>query len=259
VYRNVRADGRNIRIKPGEPEEVRALRAEISAQSMHFNWFGPLTFEVMLSVLRTQLGDRPARLLDVGCGNGEFLRQFLAENPSRTAAGIDAVPMHLENSRNRLAPFGDRAVLKEDILENIDSWPQLGPFDAITVANVFHFINEEDLDPAMAGLFACLKPGGVLLTTQHTERSPQLKEIYKAGERHFHERFQPTGELKTEIEKLRAKVDQFRKAGVPVGLDTNNVLHSIESLRTSMTSAGFTSVDVLFKLFGSAMLIGIRP
>jgi SAM-dependent methyltransferase len=249
------AGARHVHEKDGESAETRALRAEICARSMHLNWFGPMTFDVMLACLPHEA----YRLLDVGCGNGEFAARFLERNTGASCVCVDVIPMHLEVSRTRLRAYGDRAAFVEDALEGVGNWNSMGSFQAITVANVLHFIDDQDLDLVMRGLFSLLVPGGRLLTVQFVKPPEAMKAVYKDGQRALHERFQPTGADKEILDDLRARRKAIEAEGKPIGLDTRNIFHTPERLDLSLRQAGFVHVDTVLKIFGSEMLVAVRP
>jgi SAM-dependent methyltransferase len=92
--------------------------------------------------LRGQLPPAPARLLEVGCGQGELTTALAVDGYD--ALGIDP-----------RAPAGDRfRRIRLDDLGVED-----GPFDAVVAAHVFHHVR--DLDHALDRVVALLRPGGV--------------------------------------------------------------------------------------------------
>jgi 2-polyprenyl-3-methyl-5-hydroxy-6-metoxy-1,4-benzoquinol methylase len=90
----------------------------------------------------------PARVLEVGCGQGA-LTTVLA------VAGYDVLGI------DPLAPPGDhfRRVLLEDLA------PEEGPFDAVVASHSLHHIR--DLGPALDRIAALLCAGGVLVLDEH--------------------------------------------------------------------------------------------
>jgi SAM-dependent methyltransferase len=97
-----------------------------------------------LDFTREHLPPAPARVLEVGCGQGELTTAL-------AAAGYDALGI------DPGAPQGDlfRRVLVEDLE------PEEGPFDAVVAVHSLHHIR--DLDSALDRMVALLRPGGALL------------------------------------------------------------------------------------------------
>lgn len=76
------------------------------------------------------------RLLDVGCGTGNFLRRWLEHCPNGRAVGIDLSPKMLALAEKNLAPFRDRVEL---VLGDAEHLPFADEsFDAITCVHSFH-------------------------------------------------------------------------------------------------------------------------
>ena len=94
---------------------------------------------------REHLPPPPARILDVGCGQGELTTAL-------AAAGYDAIGI------DPSAPQGER--FRRIRLEDVDPVED-GPFDAVVAARSLHPIR--DLDLALDRIAALLVPGGVLV------------------------------------------------------------------------------------------------
>lgn len=92
---------------------------------------------------RSQCG----RVLDVGCGDGSFLRN--AADMGWTAVGTDTDPLVVSNARKAGLD------VRQGTIEEVD-----GPFDAITISHVIEHVH----DPVgvIRSCFARLAPGGTL-------------------------------------------------------------------------------------------------
>ena len=101
-----------------------------------------------LDFARGHLPSPPARLLEVGCGQGELTTAL-------AVAGYDVLGI------DPLAPQGDRfrRVLLEDIL------PEEGPFDAVVATHALHHIR--DLEQALDRIVELLLPRGLLVLDEH--------------------------------------------------------------------------------------------
>ena len=96
-----------------------------------------------LEFAREHLPEPPARLLEVGCGNGELTIAL-------AAAGYDVVGI------DPLAPIGDR--FRRIRLEDLD---EEHTYDAVVAARSLHPIRE--LGHALDRVVALLRPGGLLV------------------------------------------------------------------------------------------------
>ena len=96
-----------------------------------------------LEFAREHLPTPPARVLEVGCGQGELTTAL-------AAAGYDALGI------DPLAPLGDRfRRIRVEDLEEMDA------YDAVVAARSLHPIR--DLGQALDRVAAVLRPGGVLV------------------------------------------------------------------------------------------------
>ena len=101
-----------------------------------------------LDFAQAHLPPPPARLLDVGCGQGELTTAL-------TVGGYDVLGI------DPLAPEGDR--FRRILLEDLD--PGEGPFDAVVASHSLHHIR--DLGPALDQVVVLLRPGGALVLDEH--------------------------------------------------------------------------------------------
>jgi SAM-dependent methyltransferase len=108
---------------------------------------GIVSQSTFLDFLREHLPGPPARVLEVGCGQGELTTALVVEG---------YVPLGIDPR----APQGDlfRRVLVEDLE------PEEEPFDAVVAVHSLHHIR--DLGEALDRVVALLRPGGVLVVDE---------------------------------------------------------------------------------------------
>jgi SAM-dependent methyltransferase len=166
----------------------------------------------------------PARVLDVGCGQGELTTAL-------AVAGYDVLGI------DPLAPQGDR--FRRILLEDLD--PEEGLFDAVVASHSLHHIR--DLGPALDRVVALLRPGGALVLDEHgwdlaDEETldwlyNQRRALAAAGQ----------GEAPASLDALR---DEWEAEHVG--------LHGFERLRTDVDARfderAFVRTPFLFRLLG---------
>ena len=106
-----------------------------------------------------RFGDRPLRILDVGCGTGVFasrIRQYL---PKAKVWGVDLVAGMLEKGRERWRKHRGHVTPVQGDSERLPFAG--GSFDVVTCANSFHHYPHQDR--AIAEMHRVLRPGGRLL------------------------------------------------------------------------------------------------
>jgi ubiquinone/menaquinone biosynthesis C-methylase UbiE len=131
-------------------------------------------------------GVRSARLLDLGCGTGRFLREIKTNYPTLAVTALDLSPFYLEEARRTLAPWS-RSEFIPAPAENVPC-PDAS-FDIVTAIYLFH-----ELPPgrrrAVAGEIArLLKPGGTFILLDSLQRgdTPAYDGLLDRFPHGFHE------------------------------------------------------------------------
>jgi ubiquinone/menaquinone biosynthesis C-methylase UbiE len=120
--------------------------------------FGP-SHRALLERMRSPLGDRPATVLDVGCGTGVFAALVCSVFPRATIWGVDLVAAMLSRGRERQPSAAEHFTLVQGDSERLP-FPT-GAFDVVTCSNSFH--HYPDQARAISEMHRVLKPGGRLL------------------------------------------------------------------------------------------------
>jgi 2-ketoarginine methyltransferase len=76
----------------------------LGSGSLHSKKFFPAVWEMFH-------GARPSALIDVGCGDGQFLTDACSEWPGVSIAAVDLSPIAVETTRKRLETFGRKDVV----------------------------------------------------------------------------------------------------------------------------------------------------
>ena len=101
-----------------------------------------------------------AKLLDVGCGTGAFLREVKRNHPRLSVTGLDLSAPYLAVARRRLADWS-RAELHEGAGE---AMPFLdGSFDVVTCIYLMHELPPRTRREVANEIARVLKPGGTLI------------------------------------------------------------------------------------------------
>jgi 2-polyprenyl-3-methyl-5-hydroxy-6-metoxy-1,4-benzoquinol methylase len=105
------------------------------------------------------------RVLELGCGTGNFTRMFSDSGAHITA--VDISPDLLAGAIERRLPE-DRVQFLEKRFEDCDLY---GPFDAVIGSSILHHL---EIDPALEKIFALLKPGGHMSFAEPNMLNPQV-------------------------------------------------------------------------------------
>ena len=135
--------------------------------------FGP-SHRALIRRLAAVHGDRPFKILDVGCGTGIFAERLRKALPNAQVWGMDLVRGMLSKGEERWRRLaGDVQAVQGDS-ENLPFGD--GSFDAVTCANSFHHYPRQDR--AVAEIRRVLAPGGRMLLIDGYRDAPWGWLIY---------------------------------------------------------------------------------
>jgi len=120
--------------------------------------FGP-SHRAIIARIRAEHGDRPIRILDVGCGTGVFAAKIRQALPNAQVVGVDLVVGMLAKGSERWKRHADAVFPVQADSERLPF--ARGAFDVVTCANSFHHYPHQDR--AVAEMRRVLRPGGRLL------------------------------------------------------------------------------------------------
>jgi SAM-dependent methyltransferase len=132
------------------------------------NPFQPESFiRVLDASYRTFLpGDLTARILDIGCGMGQFL-YYLNAKGYQNISGVELSPEQVEFCQNNVTP---NVLLTPDImtflLERPKSW------ECIIFKDVIEHIPRAQVIPILSAIFQSLAPGGTVVIATGNLASP---------------------------------------------------------------------------------------
>jgi SAM-dependent methyltransferase len=117
-------------------------------------WFYRALHAHLERQLASRLGDRPARVLDAGCGTGGLIRRVASRHPQWTWTGVDVEPVACELARARCGA--------EIVAGSVNALPFAAErFDAVVLADVLYHLDDDA--GALAESGRVLKPGGAII------------------------------------------------------------------------------------------------
>ena len=209
----------------------------MSAPDHDHSWHDPATVDEYLgrvgtlaprlageAMLTEVLPPAPARVLDLGCGDGRLAALVLAARPSVTeAVAVDVSPPMLAGARTRFANEPRVNVREWDLADDL---APLGQFDVIVSGFAIHHLE----DPRKRGLYGevarQLNPGGVFANLEVVaSATPELHATFRAA--------------------IGREAD-----------DPADKLVAVEPQLEWMRAAGLQQVDCLWRWRGFALLVG---
>ncbi len=127
-----------------------------------------------------------ARLLDLACGTGSFLREVKANWPRLHVTGLDLSPYYLAVARRELAPWS-RTRLTQGLAEAMPFADT--EFDIITCVYLFHELPPRIRRAVVGEIRRVLKPGGtlILVNSLQTGDEPDFDAMLESFPAGFHE------------------------------------------------------------------------
>ncbi len=131
-------------------------------------------------------GVRQARLLDMACGTGRFLREVKSNYPKLAVTALDLSPFYLDEARKALAPWSGCAFLAAPA-EAVPA-PD-GSFDIITCIYLFHELPAKQRRQVVSEMSRLLAPGGraILIDSIQLGDAPEYDPLVEYFPRAFHE------------------------------------------------------------------------
>jgi ubiquinone/menaquinone biosynthesis C-methylase UbiE len=111
-----------------------------------------------------------ARLLDIGCGTGEFLREVKRNHPRLAVAGLDLSAPYLAVARRRLADWS-RVQLVAAAAEAMPFAD--ASFDVVSCVYLFHELPASVRRAAVVEIGRVLKPGGTLILVDSLQKGDE--------------------------------------------------------------------------------------
>jgi SAM-dependent methyltransferase len=171
----------------------------------------------------------PARVLDVGSGDGRLLALVKLARPDAEAVALDFSETMLERLRTRFAADPTVTVVAHDLEHPLPA--SLGTFDAIVSSFAVHHLAHQRKRALYEEVYRLLRAGGVFCNLEHVA-SPTSP---------LHERFLAC-----------LNVD-------PQDDDPSNKLLDVETQLAWLRAIGFADVDCHWKWRELALLAGTRP
>jgi ubiquinone/menaquinone biosynthesis C-methylase UbiE len=153
------------RLHPRSPCAQRTAGITLDHAAPLYDWLAPLMtlgseHRLHLRVVERLVLDRPASVLDIGCGTGALTRQVydaLPAAPGRRVCGIDAAEAMIAVARRKArgrAGLEFTAALAEEL-----PWPDAA-FDGALSTFFFHHLNYALKVRSLAELWRVVRPGG---------------------------------------------------------------------------------------------------
>jgi 3' terminal RNA ribose 2'-O-methyltransferase Hen1 len=134
------------------------------------------------------------RVVDLGCGEGRFLRRLLGEKEFTEIVGMDVSSQALDHAEERLRldqmPDKQRERIKLLHGSLIYKDPRIKDYDAAACIEVIEHMEPDRLDAFETVLFAYTRPRLVIITTPNREYNARFENLEPGKFRHPDHRFE---------------------------------------------------------------------
>jgi ubiquinone/menaquinone biosynthesis C-methylase UbiE len=115
---------------------------------------------VPLRRLLDERGVRQARLIDLACGTGRFLREVKRNYPRLAVTALDLSPFYLDEAKKALKPWTGTSFIAASV-EKVPA--QDASFDAVTSIFLFHELPARQRKAVAREMARLLEPGGAAI------------------------------------------------------------------------------------------------
>ncbi|MBV9827606.1 MAG: class I SAM-dependent methyltransferase [Alphaproteobacteria bacterium] len=144
----------------GYLSEASAERYDYQVEVLFGGAAAPMRRQALVPLREALQGRTQARLLDVACGTGAFLREIKRNYPRLSVAGLDLSAPYLGVAARRLTEWS-RVELVEGTAEAMPFGD--AEFDVVTCVYLFHELPPRVRQTVAAEIARVLKPGGRLI------------------------------------------------------------------------------------------------
>ncbi len=193
--------------------------------------------------------------VELGCGTATLSRRVLDRFPGAKVAAVDSEPEMLELARHKLAPYGERAEVREGDMTTCD----VPTCDLALSSFVFHHIRPEKLSEVFGRVAAALSPGGSLIVLDTINVGPRWGGRIGAQNKRLYEQRVAAAVAGGQVteEEIDARWE-LRRRMTEEGKDVECRHHADDLLRL-MQEAGFSEVGLVWRMFASTIVMGFVP
>ena len=112
----------------------------------------------------------PIRILDFGCGIGNFCLGFKEYFPKASYVGVDIASEMIKQARKKYAEHGE-------FYESGSSEWKTTPYDIIFSSGTFHHIPHDEHEAIIKELASLLKPSGKIYIWEHNPLNPITRKL----------------------------------------------------------------------------------
>ncbi|GGU87757.1 3' terminal RNA ribose 2'-O-methyltransferase Hen1 [Streptomyces filipinensis] len=187
-----------VRLAEADDSEVEAIDNAVAEETETEEKPAPLAVQRREAVLAALHSHGAARVLDLGCGQGELVRELLKDVRFTEIVGLDVSvrALTIASRRLKLDRMGERQASRVQLVQGSLAYTdnRLKGYDAAVLSEVVEHLDLPRLPALEYAVFGHARPRTVLVTTPNVEYNVRWETLPAGHVRHGDHRFEWTRE-----------------------------------------------------------------
>ncbi|MEU0068078.1 3' terminal RNA ribose 2'-O-methyltransferase Hen1 [Streptomyces sp. NPDC006332] len=233
-----------VRLAETDDSEVEEIDNAVAAESETEEKPAPLAVQRRDAIIAALGASGAARVLDLGCGQGQLVQALLKDPRFTEIVGVDVSmrALTIASRRLKLDRMGERQASRVRLLQGSLAYTdkRLKGYDAAVLSEVIEHLDLPRLPALEYSVFGAARPRTVLVTTPNVEYNVRWESLPAGHVRHGDHRFEWTREEFRSWADTVAERHGYDVAFTPVGPDDPEVgpptQMAVFTLRTTTTN-----------------------
>lgn len=216
-----------VRLAEADDSEVEDIDNAVAAEAEQEEKPTPLAVQRREAILAALRGAGAARVLDLGCGQGQLVQQLLKDPSFTEIVGVDVSmrALTIASRRLKLDRMGERQAARVRLVQGSLAYTdkRLRGYDAAVLSEVIEHLDLPRLPALEYAVFGAARPRTVVVTTPNVEYNVRWESLPAGHVRHGDHRFEWTrAEFRAWAEKVAGR-HGYHVDFLPVGPDDPEV------------------------------------
>ncbi|MFI6559872.1 3' terminal RNA ribose 2'-O-methyltransferase Hen1 [Streptomyces sp. NPDC050534] len=216
-----------VRLAEADDSEVEELDNAVGAETEDEEKPAPLAVLRRDAIIESLRGSGAARVLDLGCGQGQLVQALLKDPKFTEIVGVDVSmrALTIASRRLKLDRMGERQASRVRLFQGSLAYTdnRLKGYDAAVLSEVIEHLDLPRLPALEYAVFGAARPRTVLVTTPNVEYNVRWESLPAGHARHGDHRFEWTREEFRAWADAVAERHGYGVRFVPVGPDDPEV------------------------------------
>ncbi|WCE00095.1 3' terminal RNA ribose 2'-O-methyltransferase Hen1 [Streptomyces sp. HUAS 31] len=236
-----------VRLAEADDSEVEDIDNAVEAETEAEEKPTPLAVQRRDAILAALKASGAARVLDLGCGQGQLVQALLKDPAFTEIVGVDVSmrALTIAGRRLKLDRMGERQASRVRLFQSSLAYTdsRLKGYDAAVLSEVVEHLDLPRLPALEYAVFGSARPRTVLVTTPNVEYNVRWESLPAGHVRHSDHRFEWTREEFRAWARAVAERHGYEVEFVPVGLDDPEVGPPTQMAIFEMSTAAMNMTD----------------